>query len=59
VAVDDFSPTGFQTAITQLKTLLADPELAARCRQTAVEQFSVDVAVERYATAYRQLLVNK
>ena len=59
VAVDDFSPAGFQTAITQLKTLLADPELAARCRQTAVEQFSVDVAVERYATAYRQLLVNK
>ena len=56
VIADDFSPAGFQAAIAQLKTLLTDPELAARCRQTAIKHFSVDVAVARYAAAYRQLM---
>ena len=58
VIVDDFSPVGFKQAIAELRELLADPELSARCRQTAVEHFSVDVAVKRYAEAYRQLLVS-
>lgn len=56
VVVDDFTPSGFRTAITQLRAELADPELADRCRRTAVEHFSVDVAVARYTVAYRQLM---
>ena len=56
VVVDRFDQAGFADAIKQLLVLFDDPKLSQRCRETAVEQFSVDVAVARYSQAYRQLL---
>jgi glycosyltransferase involved in cell wall biosynthesis len=56
VVVEQFDRTGFQQAIAKLSVLLRDPELKSRCRTTAVNHFSVDVAADRYATAYDQLL---
>lgn len=56
VVVDRLDPAGFEMAIERLLVLLQDPELSQRCRRTAVEQFSVDLAVKRYAAAYSDLL---
>jgi glycosyltransferase involved in cell wall biosynthesis len=56
IAVEDQSPEGWSNAIEQLKQLVTDPKLAKRCRELAVNKFSVDVGVETYASIYNRLM---
>lgn len=58
VVLDRFDKESFADAIEQMLVLMDDPDLGRRCRETAVEQFSVDVAVARYSEAYRRLLAS-
>lgn len=56
VALEDQTPAGWQTAIESMLELLKDPSVSARCRQLAVDEFSVDVGVQRYANVYLRLM---
>lgn len=46
-------------ALSELRVLLADPDLAARCRRTAEELFSLASGTERYLAIYRDLEARK
>lgn len=45
-------------AATSMKELLADPELAGRCRAVAARRFDVAAGTRRYAELYEQLLAD-
>lgn len=45
-----------ETAYDELQALLADPELAVRCRQAAEEVFSLQAGTDAYRTLYRTVL---
>ncbi len=42
--------------IQKLLILLKDPQLSARCRQTAVEYYSLEAAAAKYAKLYAEIL---
>jgi glycosyltransferase involved in cell wall biosynthesis len=56
IVVPDTRPAGLRDAATRLRSLLNDPELAARCRAAAEETFDLehglDSLVESYARAF-------
>jgi glycosyltransferase involved in cell wall biosynthesis len=56
VIVRDLSDSGYHEAIEQLLTLMADPTLAARCRETAKRHFDLHtVGGLSYRNAYSSL----
>lgn len=56
VIVRDLSDSGYREAVEQLLTLMADPTLAARCRETAKRNFDLHtVGGPRYRNAYSSL----
>ncbi len=56
IAVEDQSPAGWRKAVVQMQLLLQDKTLRQRCRDLAVNQFSVHVGVATYAQIYQQLV---
>ena len=57
VVVGDFTPTNYTKAASELKQLLQEGlTLRERCRQTAMELFSLDDGVEKYSRIYKQLM---
>jgi glycosyltransferase involved in cell wall biosynthesis len=55
IALQEFSGNAMQTGASQLVTLARDPNLQQRCRQAAIELFSLDGGVAKYAAVYEQL----
>lgn len=56
VLLDDPSPEAIHRALDELKALMADPELPARCRRTAEEIFSLEAGTAAYDRLYRRIL---
>lgn len=52
----DFDAGSVDASLRHLQTLWADGECAARCRDTALAQFSLRDGVDRYDAIYRALL---
>jgi glycosyltransferase involved in cell wall biosynthesis len=57
VTLTDFSPADRTATIDRLFNLLADAELAVRCRNAAKRLFSLDMGVAAYGRIYRELLM--
>jgi glycosyltransferase involved in cell wall biosynthesis len=55
VVVEENTPAAMKAALGQLKTLLADPELPARCRHAAEDWFSLEKGAAAYDDLYRQI----
>jgi glycosyltransferase involved in cell wall biosynthesis len=52
-AINEFSNKAYQTAIAQIDDLLKiDPD---KIRQAAMDRFSLEIGVERYAQVYERL----
>lgn len=58
VLVSGPSETEMVTAWDALQNLLADPELALRCRRAAEEVFSLEVGTAAYAALYEKVLTD-
>lgn len=50
--VADSSPDAVARSVSDIRTLLADPDLPARCRQAAEEWPSLDEGLRRYEALY-------
>jgi glycosyltransferase involved in cell wall biosynthesis len=59
VALGDFSEVAMRKAIFRLLKLSREPDIKQRCRQVAIEYFSLDMGVERYNKIYSELLSEK
>lgn len=55
VVLSDTRPQAFAASVPEIERLLADPERAARCRDTARRYFDVEAGARRYADLYRSL----
>jgi glycosyltransferase involved in cell wall biosynthesis len=55
VVVDDTSDAGLDRAAAELVALLADPELASRCRAVAERHFNLEWAVDTLVDIYRSI----
>lgn len=55
VLVQGEDTAAMERAVADLRTLLADPDLAARCRRTAEALFSADVGAAQYDALYRRI----
>ena len=55
VVMSDLSRGSFDASAAPLERLLADPDTAERCRETATREFSLSRGVARYAALYEQL----
>ena len=49
----------FYKAMEQLRALLAEPDLSARCRAVAIELFDVNVGARDYAELYARLISSR
>ena len=56
ILVEGTEPAQMQQALAELDELLADPDLAARCRATAERYFSLEAATEAYRQLYTDIL---
>jgi glycosyltransferase involved in cell wall biosynthesis len=56
VALTEFNENERMNAVTRLLALVEDPELADRCRETALRMFSLEGGVAAYRDIYRTLL---
>jgi len=56
VVVEDQSPTGYRKAAEELRELLHDPGLRARCRRAAERHYALDTACDRQLALYRQVI---
>jgi glycosyltransferase involved in cell wall biosynthesis len=54
VVVEDGSPLSLANGIAAMREMLADPELASRCRAVAEEHFSVERGAKAYRHAYAE-----
>ena len=55
VVVEENTTEAMRAALAELKALLADPELSARCRHAAEDWFSLDKGAAEYDRLYRQI----
>lgn len=55
VVLSDTSPGEFERAYHEAHKLLAEPDVATRCREVAVRYFDVDAGARRYLELYRTL----
>ena len=53
VLVEESSASAMRRAVEELRALLADPELPARCREAAEAWFSLDRGAARYGEIYQ------
>lgn len=58
VAVHGFDMGELQVGVDKLFGLVGDSNIAARCRETAVRQFSIEEGVESYLSIYRTLILS-
>jgi glycosyltransferase involved in cell wall biosynthesis len=56
VALRDFSEIAMRSAIVRLLQLAREPDIGQRCRQVAIECFSLDIGVEMYSKIYSRLI---
>ena len=56
VIVDGPDPVQMRAALDELKVLMQDPDLPARCRATAQAVFSLEVGTEGYRNIYASIL---
>lgn len=56
VALADFSEAAMRDAIARLLQLAREPGIQQRCRQVALDYFSLETGVQRYSDIYRRLL---
>ena len=56
VALRDFSEIAMRGAIVRLLQLAREPDIRQRCRQVAIECFSLEIGVERYSKIYSRLI---
>ena len=56
VLLEGPEPEDVMAAMRDLRQLLADPELPARCRTTAEALFSLEAGTEAYRALYREIL---
>jgi glycosyltransferase involved in cell wall biosynthesis len=56
VLVPEFSEDAYRKALDELVALLADPDLAARCRRAAARHYSLAEGCQRQMTLYRRLI---
>lgn len=56
VAVQDHSEAGHMRALQELLELLADPDLARRCRQAADEHYGLERVIDTHLELYAQLM---
>jgi glycosyltransferase involved in cell wall biosynthesis len=59
VVVDDTSDRGLDEAAAELRSLLEDPGLAARCRAVADEHFDLERAVDTLVAIYRSVATSR
>ncbi|MEP7272580.1 MAG: glycosyltransferase family 4 protein [Acidobacteriota bacterium] len=59
VIVQGHSDEDYARAVTELTPLLADPELAQRCRRAAEEHYSLESACSRQYELYLRIMSNK
>jgi glycosyltransferase involved in cell wall biosynthesis len=55
VVIDSYTPEVYRSALSTLEELFKDPDLAVRCRETALEFFPLKLGLDRYWDIYRQL----
>lgn len=55
VALDDFSHSSLRSGVSRLVELARQPGSQERCRQTAIELFSLDRGVAAYGAIYNEL----
>jgi glycosyltransferase involved in cell wall biosynthesis len=55
IAINRFDPETLGSALEQLITLSAEPDIVGRCRSAAEERFSLDLGVAEYDRIYRSL----
>jgi glycosyltransferase involved in cell wall biosynthesis len=55
VVVGDHSDSAYEAAVDELRSLLRDPELAARCRAAAERHYGLDDACRRQLAIYERL----
>ncbi len=55
VVLPDTRPEDFAASLPEVERLVADPGVAARCRETARRYFDVEAGTRRYAELYRRL----
>jgi glycosyltransferase involved in cell wall biosynthesis len=55
VVVQDHSDDAYRASLDELRTLLQDPQLAARCRAAAERHYGLDDACRRQFAIYNQL----
>jgi glycogen synthase len=55
VAVRDFSDAHLRDGLRRLVALVRDQSIQQRCRETAVELFSLDGGIASYDTIYRDV----
>ncbi len=57
VVVDTLDTAGYRKAALELRKLIDDPEIRARCRNAAVEEIGLsEVVIPRYLSLYQRLL---
>ena len=59
VALENFSEIAMRCAIDRLLKLAREPNIRQRCRQVAVECFSLHIGVEKYNKIYLRLLIER
>ena len=55
IVIRDFTDETYDEALVDLERLLEDPAVGARCRQTAVDHFSLGMGVGRYREMYERI----
>lgn len=56
VVTEEFTPAAYRAALERVRTLLANPATAERCRKLAHERYSLDsVGIPRYDALYREI----
>jgi glycosyltransferase involved in cell wall biosynthesis len=56
VVLPDVAPAAQLASLDEVRAMLADPGIAARCRAAALARFDVAAGAERYASLYRRLI---
>ena len=56
VVLPSLDAGGFDAAVSDVRAMVSDPVIGARCRHVAADVFDLDAGVERYRRLYRRLI---
>jgi glycosyltransferase involved in cell wall biosynthesis len=59
VVLADDGEASVKAAVRELRDLLRDPDVTARCRATATRRFSLAAGVEKYRAVYEELMAGE